>query len=129
MDWNLISDGECQRLFMAFAMYHEPHVLILDEALSHIPFDVRRRIVSGLRAARPDLLLIMMSQDAQDRELADSIVDLPTRPGARYSAGLPAGPETGEDRVGIGRKRRGGIVDPPAGGGMSGLNRFDPWKF
>lgn len=129
MDWNLISDGECQRLFLAFAMYHQPQVLILDEALSHIPFDVRRRIVPDIRAARPDLLLILMSQDVQDRELADSIIDLPTRPGARFSAGMPAGPGVGEDRVGIGRKRRDRIVDPPAGGGLSDSNRFDPWKF
>jgi ABC-type bacteriocin/lantibiotic exporter with double-glycine peptidase domain len=78
-DWNLLSDGESQRLFLAFAMYHEPGVLILDEALTHIPFETRQEIVENIRIARPDLILILISHHAHDQELVDQVIRFPKR--------------------------------------------------
>jgi ATP-binding cassette subfamily B protein len=76
-DWSLLSDGESQRLFLAFAMYHTPDVLVLDEALSHIPFEARKTLLANIRAARPNLVLILISHNNRDAELVDEVIDFP----------------------------------------------------
>jgi ABC-type bacteriocin/lantibiotic exporter with double-glycine peptidase domain len=76
-DWKLLSDGESQRLFVAFAMYHEPDVLILDEALTHVPFEVRRGIIENIRRARPGMIVILISHHEHDRDLVDQVIHLP----------------------------------------------------
>lgn len=43
-----LSRGECQRLFLAMALYRRPRVLILDEALSSVASGLVRRIIEHL---------------------------------------------------------------------------------
>ena len=75
-DWSFLSSGESQRLFMAFAMYHEPDVLIIDEALTHVPIEIRKQILENVRIARPDMIMLLISHHAGDRELVDEVVSV-----------------------------------------------------
>ena len=53
-----ISGGQMQRLFIARAIYHEPKVLFLDEATSHLDSDSEQLVSQAIRAMKMTRILV-----------------------------------------------------------------------
>ena len=53
-----ISGGQRQRLFIARALYHEPKVLFLDEATSHLDSESERLVSQAIRAMKMTRILV-----------------------------------------------------------------------
>jgi ATP-binding cassette, subfamily B, bacterial CvaB/MchF/RaxB len=53
-----ISGGQKQRLFIARAIYHEPKVLFLDEATSHLDSDSEQLVSQAIRALKMTRILV-----------------------------------------------------------------------
>jgi ATP-binding cassette subfamily B protein RaxB len=53
-----ISGGQKQRVFIARAIYHEPKVLFLDEATSHLDADSERLVSQAIRAMKMTRVLV-----------------------------------------------------------------------
>jgi ATP-binding cassette subfamily B protein RaxB len=53
-----ISGGQMQRLFIARAIYHEPNVLFLDEATSHLDSDSEQLVSQAIRAMKMTRVLV-----------------------------------------------------------------------
>lgn len=70
------SGGQRQRLTVARALLKAKKGLILDDATSALDYATESRILSGLKAARPDLMVIMISQRLNALRFADDILVL-----------------------------------------------------
>jgi heme exporter protein A len=71
-----LSSGMKQRLRLAFALLHEPPVLLLDEPGSHLD-DVGRAVTQAIVAAhRKAGLVLLATNDEREGQLADSRVEL-----------------------------------------------------
>jgi ABC-2 type transport system ATP-binding protein len=53
-----LSGGQKQRLFIARAIYHEPKVLFLDEATSHLDSDSEQLVSQAIRALKMTRILV-----------------------------------------------------------------------
>ena len=70
------SGGQRQRLTVARALLKAKKGLILDDATSALDYTTESRLLSGLKAARPDLMVIMVSQRLNALRFADQILVL-----------------------------------------------------
>ena len=70
------SGGQRQRLTLARALLKAKKGLILDDATSALDYATESRLLSGLKAARPDLMVIMVSQRLNALRFADDILVL-----------------------------------------------------
>ena len=70
------SGGQRQRLTLARALLKAKKGLILDDATSALDYATESRLLSGLKAARPDLMVIMVSQRLNALRFADQILVL-----------------------------------------------------
>ena len=70
------SGGQRQRLTVARALLKAKKGLILDDATSALDYATESRLLSGLKAARPDLMVIMVSQRLNALRFADQILVL-----------------------------------------------------
>ncbi|WP_454920423.1 ABC transporter ATP-binding protein [Abiotrophia defectiva] len=70
------SGGQRQRLSVARALLKAKKGLILDDATSALDYATESRLLSGLKAARPDLMVIMISQRLNALRFADQILVL-----------------------------------------------------
>lgn len=70
------SGGQRQRLTVARALLKAKKGLILDDATSALDYATESRLLSGLKAARPDLMVIMVSQRLNALRFADDILVL-----------------------------------------------------
>lgn len=61
-----LSGGETQKFGLARAFLMDPHILILDEAMSDIDVQSRKSIMARLRANRRGKLTIIITHDGQD---------------------------------------------------------------
>ena len=61
---------------MARALLKAKKGLILDDATSALDYATESRLLSGLKAARPDLMVIMVSQRLNALRFADQILVL-----------------------------------------------------
>ena len=70
------SGGQRQRLTVARALLKAKKGLILDDATSALDYATESRLLSGLKSARPDLMVIMVSQRLNALRFADDILVL-----------------------------------------------------
>ena len=70
------SGGQRQRLTVARALLKAKKGLILDDATSALDYATESRLLSGLKAARPGLMVIMVSQRLNALRFADQILVL-----------------------------------------------------
>jgi len=69
-----ISGGQTQRLLIARALYHQPKVLILDEATSNLDIESERKLLDALN--RIDCIIIYISGRKEMSNLFDQVIDL-----------------------------------------------------
>jgi len=70
-DGHILSRGENQRLFLAMALYRDPSVMILDEALANVSGDLVVKILRQLSSSRKDKLVIHIAQRPELYGLCD----------------------------------------------------------
>lgn len=70
----VLSGGQKQRLLLARALYHDPAILFLDEATSHLDADSEVRVVREIAAL--DITRVVAAHRAETLRHADRIVDL-----------------------------------------------------
>ena len=68
------SAGQRQRLLIARALYRNPKILLLDEALANLSIDSAKQILAVLRASR--ITTLFVAHDAELIRCADSVVHL-----------------------------------------------------
>ncbi len=69
-----ISGGQKQRLFIARALYHEPKVLFLDEATSHLDGASERLVSQAVRAMQ--MTRVLVAHRKETIATADRVVDI-----------------------------------------------------
>lgn len=68
-----LSGGQRQRLAIARALYGRPRTVILDSALSNLDTHTARHVLEGIRHARPDLTLLVVSHRGSEVDGADGV--------------------------------------------------------
>ncbi len=68
-----LSGGQRQRIGIARALYHNPPVLVLDEATSSLDIDTERGIMDAVRAMRGDKTLIIVAHRLSTVEHCDRL--------------------------------------------------------
>lgn len=69
-----LSQGECQRLALARALYRDPWLLILDEATSALDAQSEAYILETLKAIKGSLAVLMVSHRFNTVDFADEIL-------------------------------------------------------
>ncbi len=82
-----LSGGQKQRLAIARALIRDTPILILDESTSALDTKTERVMLEGIRAARPNLTLILVTHRIDTASRADHIVTM--KDGTVTSAGAP----------------------------------------
>ena len=75
----LISGGERQRIGIARALYHEPQILILDEATAALDADAESDIIKMVEELRGEKTLILISHNSDSLIGCDFIYNLKDR--------------------------------------------------
>lgn len=70
------SSGMKQRLKLAFALFHQPRILLLDEPTTNLDADGIQRVDQLLANYRSQGILVVASNSSQETEGADRVVDL-----------------------------------------------------
>ena len=73
-----LSGGEKQRIILARALYKKFDVLLLDEALSEVDYDLRTKIVSNINHYYKNKTIIMVSHN-EEKYKFDKVVNLTVR--------------------------------------------------
>ena len=71
-----ISGGQKQRLSIARALYHDPDVLILDEATSSLDLQTENEILSFLSLIKGQKTIIIISHRESSLKFCDKIIRL-----------------------------------------------------
>lgn len=71
-----LSGGERQRIAIARALYHEPDILLLDEASSALDEDTERAIMDQLRSVDADMIIIAITHRRASLREGDMVVEL-----------------------------------------------------
>lgn len=75
-DGSGLSAGQKQRLCLARALLHDPHVLVLDEASANLDEGTEREIAESLRDLRGKTTTVLVSHRRGILAFADKVVDL-----------------------------------------------------
>lgn len=70
---NKLSGGQKQKLALCRALYNAPKLLIIDEGTSNIDSDSERRIFENIKAAFPELSIILISHRLSTVKLVDNV--------------------------------------------------------
>lgn len=93
-DWDKeLATGDRQRLALARAELEKPDIILLDEATSAFDTDAALELLTELRAARPDAIIIAFGQGAGFAEAATHRLLLKRAGGVVRMAARPAGSE------------------------------------
>lgn len=71
-----LSGGQRQRIGIARALYHDPSVLVLDEATSSLDVDTEREVMAAVRALQGDKTLIIVAHRLSTVEQCDYLFRL-----------------------------------------------------
>lgn len=71
-----LSGGQRQRIGIARALYHDPAVLVLDEATSSLDTDTELGVMQSVRALRGDKTIIIIAHRLSTVDLCDSLYRL-----------------------------------------------------
>lgn len=71
-----LSGGQKQRVLLARALYHDPQILILDEATSHLDVALERAINQAIRSLK--MTRIVIAHRPETIASCDVVVDLPS---------------------------------------------------
>ena len=82
-----VSGGQKQRLFIARALYHEPRVLFLDEATSHLDAASEALVTRAIKAM--DMTRVLVAHRKETIAIADRVVALDPASGS-IGAGEPS---------------------------------------
>jgi len=69
----LASGGQLQRLSIARALYHQPEILILDEATSSLDANIESEILDNLRSMKHKISIIMITHKKENLAFCDSV--------------------------------------------------------
>lgn len=89
------SGGQRQRIGIARGVIRDPDVLILDEATSALDIATRKIVLSNVRSRMRGGILVLITHDPQQAELADTVFDF-----GKFSQDAAAQPESGLRVVG-----------------------------
>ncbi|GJM11725.1 MAG: ABC transporter [Pseudohongiella sp.] len=73
-----LSAGQVQRVLLARAIYRNPRILVLDEALSHLSTKVAVQIIRSIRES--EITLILVTHNPELVRLSDYLLELSERP-------------------------------------------------
>ena len=71
-----LSGGQCQRIGIARALYHNPSVLILDEASSSLDTDTEEAVMSSVNQLRNDKTIIIIAHRLTTVSQCDDLYEL-----------------------------------------------------
>ena len=71
-----LSGGQQQRVAIARALYHQPNVLLMDEALSAVGHALSQKILRNIRNFLPESTIIMVTHDLEVTKLFDLNINL-----------------------------------------------------
>jgi len=74
-----LSGGQRQRIGIARALYHQPDVLILDEATNALDEATEREVVANLKRHRPELTLIIVTHRTESLRDCDRYIHIENR--------------------------------------------------
>ena len=69
-----LSGGQLQRVGIARALYHNPDVLVLDEATNSLDYKTEEMVLSSLRKLQGTKTIILISHRKNTLEFCDKIV-------------------------------------------------------
>ena len=71
-----LSKGECQRIFIARALYKKPDILILDEATAALDAAIEKKIIANIKKYCHDITIIIVAHRLSMVKNADQIAVL-----------------------------------------------------
>lgn len=75
-DGTMLSGGQRQRLAIARALYRDPDLLLLDEATSGLDEATEIALLQGLRRARPQMSLVLITHRESSLRFVDKVLRL-----------------------------------------------------
>ncbi len=78
-----LSGGMKQRVSIARALAYEPELLILDEPFKGLDAETKRRTIHTVFHSRPGTTFLLVSHEAEDLALCDSVLRLSGKPADR----------------------------------------------
>lgn len=71
-----LSGGQCQRIAIARALYHDPQILIFDESTSSLDIKTEQEILNTISRFKKNKTIIIISHRPQSLNFCDKIFDL-----------------------------------------------------
>ena len=68
-----LSGGQCQRIGIARALYHNPKVLVFDEATSSLDIETEKSVMDAIRNIKEDITIIMIAHRVNTLKDCDNI--------------------------------------------------------
>jgi ABC-type multidrug transport system fused ATPase/permease subunit len=71
-----LSGGQCQRIAIARALYHNPNILIFDESTSSLDINTEEEILKTISSFKNEKTIIIITHRPQTLSICDEVIDL-----------------------------------------------------
>lgn len=71
-----LSGGQCQRIAIARALYHNPNILIFDESTSSLDINTEEEILNTISSFKNEKTIIIITHRPQTLSICDDVIDL-----------------------------------------------------